>query len=181
MWIPLFIPTKMHDLGVRPLNFLVQYGHFTTERLNDFDNTLDFVSKPAAMATFAHKFSGHTAVLLSSLQCSRHGGKVVGRSGKVMKWRGVRLWVAQQSSQKTAVGVEELVGFLYQDLPHLFDEQGIDRSAYDERVTFRDPITKHDSIGGYLLNIALLKLLFRPDFQLHHVKQVHFLNRVVMC
>lgn len=181
MWIPLFVPTKRHDFGVGPLDFLVHYGHFTEERLDDSDNTSDFVSETVAMATFAHKFSGHTAVFLSSLQCSRQGGKVVGRSGKVMKWGGVRLRVAQRSSQKTAVGVEELVDFLYQDLPHLFDEQGIDRSMYDERVTFRDPITKHDSIGGYLFNIALLKLLFRPDFQLHHVKQVHCLVLVVMC
>lgn len=67
--------------------------------------------------------------------------------------------------------VERLVGFLYEDLPHLFDDQGIDRTAYDERVKFRDPITKHDSIGGYLFNIALLKKIFKPDFQLHWVKQ----------
>lgn len=62
--------------------------------------------------------------------------------------------------------------FLYDDLPHLFDDRGIDRTAYDERVKFRDPITKHDSISGYLFNIALLKQLFRPDFQLHWVKEV---------
>lgn len=66
----------------------------------------------------------------------------------------------------------ELVEFLYEDLPHLFDEQGIDRTMYDDRVRFRDPITKHDTIDGYLFNIRLLKLLFRPNFQLHHVKQV---------
>ncbi|KAG9149136.1 hypothetical protein Leryth_010723 [Lithospermum erythrorhizon] len=35
----------------------------------------------------------------------------------------------------------------------------------------RDPITKHDTISGYLFNIAMLKRLFRPDFQLHWVKQ----------
>ncbi|XP_008785444.1 uncharacterized protein LOC103704070 [Phoenix dactylifera] len=69
------------------------------------------------------------------------------------------------------VDTEGLVKFLYEDLPHLFDEKGIDRSMYDERVRFRDPITKHDTIDGYLFNIHLLKLLFRPDFQLHHVRQ----------
>ncbi|KAF7135995.1 hypothetical protein RHSIM_Rhsim08G0067400 [Rhododendron simsii] len=73
--------------------------------------------------------------------------------------------------KSTTVDVERLVGFLYEDLPHLFDDQGIDRTAYDERVKFRDPITKHDSISGYLFNIALLKKIFRPDFQLHWVKQ----------
>ncbi|KAL2929382.1 hypothetical protein RDABS01_034793 [Bienertia sinuspersici] len=36
---------------------------------------------------------------------------------------------------------------------------------------FRDPITKHDTIAGYLFNIALLKKLFRPDFLLHWAKQ----------
>lgn len=64
-----------------------------------------------------------------------------------------------------------MVEFLYEDLPHLFDDQGIDRTAYDERVMFRDPITKHDTIAGYMFNIALLKQLFRPNFQLHWVKQ----------
>lgn len=75
---------------------------------------------------------------------------------------------------KSTVDVERLVGFLYDDLPHLFDDQGIDRTAYDEQVKFRDPITKHDTITGYLFNISLLKILFRPDFFLHWVKQVSF-------
>ncbi|KAG8372660.1 hypothetical protein BUALT_Bualt12G0089700 [Buddleja alternifolia] len=66
---------------------------------------------------------------------------------------------------------QKLVDFLYDDLPHLFDDQGIDRTAYDERVKFRDPITKHDSISGYLFNIAMLRKLFGPQFQLHWVKQ----------
>ncbi|KAM2193540.1 hypothetical protein ACFX1R_027813 [Malus domestica] len=41
---------------------------------------------------------------------------------------------------------------------------GIDRTAYDEGVKFRDPITKHDTITGYLLNIAFLKIVFMPKF-----------------
>lgn len=80
-----------------------------------------------------------------------------------------------QNPRKSTVDVEGLVGFLYKDLPHLFDDQGIDQTAYDEFVKFRDPITKHDTISGYLFNIALLKMLFRPEFQLHWVKQVCFL------
>ncbi|MQL98635.1 hypothetical protein Taro_031351 [Colocasia esculenta] len=67
--------------------------------------------------------------------------------------------------------VEGMVQFLYEDLPHLFDDQGIDRTRYDDRVEFRDPITRYDTIDGYLFNIGLLRSLFRPDFQLHHVKQ----------
>ncbi|KAI3409314.1 uncharacterized protein J3R85_019492, partial [Psidium guajava] len=90
--------------------------------------------------------------------------------GRRSKWA-LRLSLAEQSPPKSAVDVERLVGFLYDDLPHLFDDQGIDRTAYDERVKFRDPITKHDTISGYLFNIAFLKTVFRPDFQLHWVKQ----------
>ncbi|XP_030550018.1 uncharacterized protein LOC115754957 [Rhodamnia argentea] len=90
--------------------------------------------------------------------------------GQRSKWA-LRLSLAEQSPPKAAVDVERLVGFLYDDLPHLFDDQGIDRTAYDERVKFRDPITKHDAISGYLFNIAFLKAVFRLDFQLHWVKQ----------
>ncbi|XP_073158118.1 uncharacterized protein [Henckelia pumila] len=75
------------------------------------------------------------------------------------------------SASDTQQQQQQLVEFLYEDLPHLFDDRGIDRTAYDERVNFRDPITKHDSIGGYLFNIAMLKNIFNPDFQLHWVKQ----------
>ena len=70
------------------------------------------------------------------------------------------------------VNAERLVGFLYDDLPHVFDDQGIDRTAYDELLKFRDPITKLDTLSGFLFNIALLKTLFRPELQLHWVKQV---------
>ncbi|XP_022732738.1 uncharacterized protein LOC111286793 [Durio zibethinus] len=87
------------------------------------------------------------------------------------KWARKLSLVDQSSPPKPTVDVEGLVSFLYDDLPHLFDDQGIDRTAYDEQVKFRDPITKHDSISGYLFNISLLKVLFRPFFQLHWVKQ----------
>lgn len=89
------------------------------------------------------------------------------------KWA-IALSLLDQSPPKSTLDVERLVGFLYDDLPHLFDDQGINRTAYDERVKFRDPITKHDTISGYLFNISLLKTLFRPEFQLHWVKQVCF-------
>lgn len=79
--------------------------------------------------------------------------------------------VVDQVQEKPAVEVKQLVEFLYEDLPHLFDDQGIDRTVYDEQVKFRDPITKHDTISGYLFNIGLLKKLFQPEFQLHSVKQ----------
>nr|GME03113.1 heme-binding-like protein, chloroplastic [Ipomoea batatas] len=90
----------------------------------------------------------------------------------------VRLSMADQEisppptpKQETAPNLEELVDFLYKDLPHLFDDKGIDPTAYDAAVKFRDPITRHDNIRSYLLNIATLKYLFRPKFTLHWVKQ----------
>ncbi|KAI8541625.1 hypothetical protein RHMOL_Rhmol08G0076500 [Rhododendron molle] len=114
----------------------------------------------------------HTGISLSPPNNSKAKSVTV-KTGQKPKWV-VRLSLVEQNIQpkkSTTVDVERLVGFLYEDLPHLFDDQGIDRTAYDERVKFRDPITKHDSISGYLFNIALLKKLFRPDFQLHWVKQ----------
>lgn len=88
------------------------------------------------------------------------------------KWA-IQSSLAEQSPPKT-FDVQQLVGFLYDDLPHLFDDQGIDKTAYDERVFFRDPITRHDTLSGYLFNIALLKTVFKPQFQLHWVKPVGF-------
>ncbi|KAF3791883.1 Heme-binding-like protein [Nymphaea thermarum] len=102
------------------------------------------------------------------LQEGKKGLPVLRRSWK-SKWL-VRLGSAEQAPP-TSVNVGEFVDFLYADLPHLFDEQGIDRSMYDEKVMFRDPITKYDTIDGYLFNIGLLRILFRPLFQLHSVKQ----------
>ncbi|KAK4746742.1 hypothetical protein SAY87_025779 [Trapa incisa] len=76
-----------------------------------------------------------------------------------------------ESSLKPTINMDRLVEFLYDDLPHLFDDQGIDRTAYDDCVKFRDPITKHDTLSGYLFNIAFLKTAFQPMFYLHSVKQ----------
>lgn len=102
---------------------------------------------------------------------SKHPLRKFPRKRENSKWA-IRLSLGvDQSPPKSTVDVQRMVDFLYEDLPHLFDDQGIDRTAYDERVMFRDPITKHDTISGYLFNIALLKQLFRPDFQLHWVKQ----------
>ncbi|KAJ4950503.1 hypothetical protein NE237_027335 [Protea cynaroides] len=93
------------------------------------------------------------------------------RQNLKLKWALKLSLVEQIPPKSTTVDVNRLVEFLYEDLPHLFDDQGIDRTMYDERVKFRDPITKHDTIDGYLFNISLLKILFRPDFQLHYARQ----------
>ncbi|KAE8665374.1 SOUL heme-binding family protein isoform 3 [Hibiscus syriacus] len=88
-----------------------------------------------------------------------------------LKWARKLSQVEQSSPPKATIDVEGLVSFLHDDLPHLFDDQGIDRTAYDEQVKFRDPITKHDTISGYLFNISFLKNIFWPLFQLQWVKQ----------
>ena len=38
--------------------------------------------------------------------------------------------------------------FLKKDLQHLFDDQGIDKSQYDDVVEFRDPITRYNNASG---------------------------------
>nr|DAD45916.1 TPA_asm: hypothetical protein HUJ06_004146 [Nelumbo nucifera] len=43
---------------------------------------------------------------------------------------------------------------------------------YDEFIIYRDLVTKHNTLGGFLFNLALLKTLLRSEFQLHNVKQV---------
>lgn len=43
---------------------------------------------------------------------------------------------------------QELAAFLREDLPHLFEDQGIDASRYDDAVVFEDPITYYTNIKG---------------------------------
>lgn len=127
---------------------------------------------------FRRPLTAKPAGLLIHLS-SRPSRNVIGtvKKGNKLKWA-VRLSLVEEERPPPAASgrSSDAVEFLYEDLPHLFDEQGIDRTMYDDRVRFRDPITKHDTIDGYLFNIRLLKLLFRPSFQLHHVKQVSSSN-----
>lgn len=67
--------------------------------------------------------------------------------------------------------MQQLIGFLEDDLPHLFDERGITKEQYERNVDFRDPITRYSSVEGYLFNIQMLRYLFSPNFELHSVKQ----------
>jgi hypothetical protein len=53
--------------------------------------------------------------------------------------------------------LQERVEFLRADLEHLFDDVGIDASAYDTVVEFKDPITRYSSLQGYLFNIQMLR------------------------
>lgn len=61
--------------------------------------------------------------------------------------------------------------FLREDLKHLFDEQGIDKSAYEDRVKFRDPLTKYDTVWGECTGhsnaTAVLQIPFRSATPLH--------------
>ena len=51
--------------------------------------------------------------------------------------------------------MRELVAFLKEDLQHLFDDRGIDQSKYDANVKFEDPLTRYESLDGYLRNIQV--------------------------
>ncbi|QDZ18762.1 SOUL heme-binding protein [Chloropicon primus] len=62
--------------------------------------------------------------------------------------------------------------FLAKDLDNLFNERGIDKSIYADDVKFEDPITKYDSINGYLANITMLRYVFAPEFILHKIYPV---------
>lgn len=125
----------------------------------------------AASGLTSHQLSTTRPVRLYFPPRSFKSRSIAVKTNQNLKWA-VRLSLVDQSSPpQSTVDVEWLVGFLYDDLPHLFDDQGIDRTAYDEQVKFRDPITKHDTISGYLFNISMLKMVFRPAFQLHWVKQ----------
>lgn len=66
---------------------------------------------------------------------------------------------------------DALVEFLREDLQHLFDDQGIDVTKYEDSVQFEDPITRHTTIQGYTQNIQFLKNVFNPTFILRDIKQ----------
>ena len=135
---------------------------------------------PHRSATFRRLTTTKTTIFfLSPPKCSKSGSFLF-KTDQKSKWV-VRLSLVEQNPPKPPVDMKQLVDFLYDDFPHLFDDQGTDRTAYDERVKFRDPITKFDSISGYLFNIAMLKKLFSPDLQLHWVKQVCFSTVIYTC
>lgn len=100
-------------------------------------------------------------------------GRVLRRGGQVSCSAGPL--TLQKGRKSLPEGyMEEMQEFLRKDLVHLFDEQGIDKTMYDEKVEFRDPITNYDTLDGYLFNIGMLRALFHPIFELHSVKQVRY-------
>lgn len=56
---------------------------------------------------------------------------------------------------------QEKMDFLRKDLAHLFDDQGIDQSAYDSKVNFEDPITKYSTVKGLTSLHSCLNSNFR--------------------
>lgn len=67
--------------------------------------------------------------------------------------------------------MQDRIAFLTADLPHLFDDTGIDKAAYADNVRFLDPITRYSSLSGYLFNIAALRRVFSPTFVLLGARQ----------
>ena len=68
--------------------------------------------------------------------------------------------ICRASTDAVSAGVSpaklaELAEFLSGDLPHLFDDQGIDRCKYRAQMAFEDPITRYTSLDGYLFNIQV--------------------------
>ena len=66
------------------------------------------------------------------------------------------------ASKLEGAAAEAYMATLAEDLTHLFDDRGIDRSLYEPTVRFEDPLTKYDDIEGYLFNIAMLRRVFDP-------------------
>ena len=58
------------------------------------------------------------------------------------------------------VVLQERMDFLKEDLQHLFDDQGIDKSQYNDRVEFRDPITSYNDVSG---DHSPMRFPGRPD------------------
>jgi hypothetical protein len=63
----------------------------------------------------------------------------------------------------------DMSSFLAEDLTHLFDDRGIDASRYEAKMAFEDPLTRYDTLSGYLFNIQMLRRVFAPTFTLHAV------------
>ena len=145
----------------------------------------------ASLASFASSAKLRTLTRTPSLQKKSRFRSYTLRfpSHRIASKRGRNCLVSAQSSSPSLMQQQEeeeeerrracspsmmqnLIAFLEADLPHLFDERGITRDQYEASVQFRDPITKYDSIDGYLFNIQMLRYLFSPKFELHSVKQV---------
>eukprot|EP00798_Chlamydomonas_sp_ICE-L_P004952 gene4952-34731_t len=83
-----------------------------------------------------------------------------------------RSTVVESPASNSSLDMKAKAAFLKEDLSHLFDDQGIDASAYEKVVDFKDPITKYDSLEGFMFNIKMLRKVFNPTFELHEMQQM---------
>ncbi|CAI5466122.1 unnamed protein product [Closterium sp. Yama58-4] len=67
--------------------------------------------------------------------------------------------------------IADLIAFLQQELPKLFVEGGMSSARFADKVEFEDPITRYDTLAGYLFNIQMLRYLFHPVFILQDTYQ----------
>lgn len=88
---------------------------------------------------------------------------------KVPRSRQVVKVTANIGKSSLPFDVKDKVQALKEDLKHLFDDKGIDASAYESVVDFKDPITSFNSLEGYLFNIQFLRRAFNPKFELHEI------------
>lgn len=65
--------------------------------------------------------------------------------------------------------MQETRDFLRTDLQRLFNSGEITTSRYSRDIRFEDPISKYDSLDGYLLNIRALRTFFHIKFDLHTI------------
>ena len=80
--------------------------------------------------------------------------------------------------------MSERKAWLEKDLPHLFDDVGIDKSGYAEVVEFRDPITSVSSLlflAGkdccFLVSFRMQKLTKKRKEKLKNIKIQKFKNK----
>lgn len=79
-----------------------------------------------------------------------------------------RIWRRRRCGSEEVVGagliavvlcvVKGFDKFLYEDLPHLLDELQIDKTMYDDRIPFCNPVTKLRIVNGYQFSIQKFRL-----------------------
>ena len=60
----------------------------------------------------------------------------------------VQLVISERIQPNRSECMQERMEFLKKDLQNLFNDKGVDKSQYDSRVEFMDPITKYGSVQG---------------------------------
>nr|GEV56131.1 hypothetical protein [Tanacetum cinerariifolium] len=74
----------------------------------------------------------------------------------------IRSSLVEQQFPPKQVNVEKLVEFLYEDLPHLFDDQGIDRTAYDEELHWVKQTGTYEITTRWTMEMTFSLLPWKP-------------------